>query len=133
MENTYNEKLSHISDLVKLSRADNDESQLENIFIEKIAKKLGVSKIDLDRIKNDEIGFHPPKFEFEAIPQFHRLIILMGIDFRVDEAEVSFCRELGIRLGLNPTAVNEVLDVMQKQPSKMMSPITMNEIFRKYN
>lgn len=134
MEREYKEKLSHLNDLIKLSRVDGYESSIESNFIESVAERLGVSGSDLDDLKNGhiEIDFSPPRYEYQIIPQFHRIILLMGIDRMIYKEEIQFCMELGLRMGLNPNAVKEIVDKMIFYPNNIIPAEELESIFKKY-
>jgi hypothetical protein len=131
----YEEKLSHLNDLVRLSQIDGEESHMESNFIRSIADRLGLSAADLDRIKrgDENIKFATPGHENQAIEQFHRLIILMGIDKMIYREEVNFCVELGVRMGLNYNAVAEALRKTMRNPAYIMPKDQMQAIFKKYS
>ena len=78
MDPIYQEKLSHINDLIKLSQVDGEESHMELNFINSVAARLGIEKSEVASIKDGKtkISFAPPKRESKVIEQFHRLIIL---------------------------------------------------------
>jgi hypothetical protein len=134
MTREYQEKLSHINDLIQLSRVDGYESSIESCYIETVAIRIGVEKEDLERLKNNEIviPFSPPKFEYEIIPQFHRIVLLMGIDRLIYKEELNFCTDLGIKMGLNPNAVKEILDKMIYYPNNIIPADELESIFKKY-
>ncbi len=135
MDPNYEEKLSHINDLIKLSQVDGKESHMELNFINSVAARLGIEKIDVEKIKNGEINisFSPPNKESKVIEQFHRLIILMGIDKLIYREEVAFCVELGVRMGLNYNAISEVLRKTLRNPAYIMHLDEVEEIFKKYS
>ena len=135
MDPNYQEKLSHINDLIKLSQIDGDESHMEANFINSVAARLGIEKSDVQRIKKGEIkiAFSTPKTEARVIEQFHRLIILIGIDKLIYKEEVSFCVELGVRMGLNYNAIAEVLRKTLRNPAYIMHLDEMEQIFKKYS
>lgn len=135
MDTHFQEKLSHISDLVKLMLIDGEESHMELNFINSVAARLGIEKIDVERIKKGElkIDYATPKTEAKVIEQFHRLIILIGIDKLIYKEEVAFCVELGVRMGLNYNAIAEVLRKTLRNPAYIMHLDEMEEIFKKYS
>jgi hypothetical protein len=101
MDREYEEKLSHLNDLISLSKADGKESHIESGFINSmptgsVSTVLLWSGSSRVRIK---IAFSAPKTERQVIEQFHRMIILMGIDKMIYKEEVSFCFELGVKMG----------------------------------
>jgi hypothetical protein len=128
------EKLSHLNDLIKLSRVDGNESHLELNFINSVAARLRIEKSDVERIKNGEldITISVPDSKSKAIEQFHRLIILTGIDRLIFKEEVSFCMEVGVRMGLNEDAIEEVLKKTLRNPTHLIMLDEVEEIFKKY-
>ena len=135
MDPHYQEKLSHINDLIKLSKVDGEESHMELNFINSVAARLGIEKNEVLKIKEGKISiaYSPPKKESKVIEQFHRLIILIGIDKLIYKEEVSFCVELGIRMGLNYNAITEVLRKTLRNPAYIMHLDEMESIFKKYS
>ena len=128
------EKLSHLSDLIKLSRVDGNESHSELNFINSVAARLRIEKSDVERIKNGEleITISVPDSKSKAIKQFHRLIILTGIDRLIFKEEVSFCMEVGLRMGLNVEAIEEVLRKTLRNQTHLIQIDEVEEIFKKY-
>ena len=135
MDPDFQEKLSHINDLIKLAQVDGQESHMELNFINSVAARLGIEKNDVDRIKKGEIEIKAstPASEDKVIEQFHRLILLIGIDKLIYKEEVSFCVELGTRMGLNYNAITEVLKKTMRSPAYIMHLDEMEQIFRKYS
>lgn len=135
MDPYFQEKLSHINDLIKLSQVDGEESHMELNFINSVAARLGIEKSDVGRIKNGdiEITFSTPNKESKVIEQFHRLIILIGIDKLIYKEEVSFCVELGVRMGLNYNAITEVLRKTLRNPAYIMPLDEIEQIFKKHS
>ena len=134
MRNPMKEKLSLLTELIKLARCDHKVREQEYQFLLAIAKSLNVSKEDFDHLFGKYIEFTPPESEFERILQFHRLVLLMNIDKETNEAEIQFLKDIGIRMGLDPMATNQVLSEMNKYPDKIIPPDTLIKIFKKqYN
>ena len=128
------EKLSLLTELIKLARCDQEVREQEYNFLLTIAQSLNVRKEDLDSLFDKYIDFTPPKSEFERILQFHRLVLLMNVDVETSDIEVEFLKDIGIRIGLNPMATNRVLDEMNLYPDKVIPPEKLIEIFKEqYN
>ena len=128
------EKLSLLTELIKLARSDHKVREQEYEFLLTIAQSLHVSKEDLDSLFNQYIDFTPPESEFERILQFHRLVLLMNVDIETSDLEVDFLKDIGIRLGLSPKATNKVLAEMNNYPDKVVPPDRLIEIFKEqYN
>ncbi len=110
--NDHQEKLGLLSQLIKLARADEQVKDIEFQFLGTIAVQLGVSAEEFKHLFEKYIAFEPPEFEFDRIVQLQRLVLLMNVDQEIDEKELSLIREMGMKLGLHPLAVAEVLEVM---------------------
>jgi len=127
-----NEKLSLLTELIKLAKCDHQLREQEYIFLLSIAQSLHVSKEDFDSLFENYIEFTPPESEFERILQFHRLVLLMNVDQESSKSELDFLRDIGIRLGLSSLATERVLTTMDKFPHKVIPPEKLIEIFKGY-
>lgn len=128
------EKLSLLTELIKLARCDHEVREQEYRFLKTIAQSLQVSMEDLDSLFDQYIDFTPPESEFERILQFHRMVLLMNVDIETSDIEIDFLKDIGIRLGLSPKATNRVLYEMNNYPDKVVPPERLIEIFKEqYN
>jgi len=128
--NTMKEKLSLLTELIKLARCDHKVREQEYEFLLTIAQSINVSKKDFDSLFEKYIEFIPPESEFDRILQFHRLVLVMNVDQETSDLEIKFIKDIGIRLGLNPFATNQVLADMNKYPEKVIPPEKLIEIFK---
>jgi len=128
------EKLSLLTELIKLARVDNELREKEYDFLLSVASSLNVAREEFDALFDEYIEFTPEKSEFDRILQFHRLVLLMNIDKETSEKELIHLKNIGIRIGLNPNATNKVLEVMNNYPNKVIPADTLIEIFKEnYN
>jgi hypothetical protein len=127
------EKLGLITELIKLARSDEDFREEEYSFIVAIASQLGLSESDIQPLFDEYIECHPPVLEFERILQFQRLILVANIDASVDKSELNFMRLTGLRMGLNPMAVEAVFEEMFRNTNGVIPPIKLINIFRTYH
>ena len=134
MDALYQEKISHLNDLIKLSRIDGQESLHEVHFINSVAERLGVSREDLEKIreKNDDIVFAPPHDMYQQMMQYHRIIILMGIDRIISESEMDFCMDIGLKMNLKPEAIREILELAVETPRHIIAIEEIEKIFFKH-
>ena len=128
-----NEKHSLLAELIKLAKADGNIREVEFRFLLSIAAQMGVTKDDFKSLFEEYIEFNPPKMEAERIIQFQRLILLMNVDLNIDQSELDYIKDLGIRMGLHPSATNRVLEEMHKHPNKIIPPATLIDIFKTYH
>lgn len=127
------EKLSMLSDLIKLAKSDNEIKDNEFQFLHSIARQLGVTTDDFKSLFEKYIEFQPPQLEADRIVQFQRLILLMNIDHDTDPAEIDYIKNIGIRMGLHPSATQEVLRVMNDYENKVIPPEKLISIFRTFH
>ena len=127
------EKLSILSDLIKMAKSDDKVREIEFQFLLSIAGQLGISKSDFQRLFEEYIEFSPPKMELDRIVQFQRLILLMNVDLHIDTNEMDYIRDIGMRMGLRPMATDEVLKRMHNYDNKIIPPEELIQIFKKFN
>ena len=133
MDNQHQEKLSLLQDLIALSKADNNVSFMETQFINSIALGLGVSSDELKKIIESPIKYNPQDREIDRIIQFYRLLLLMGVDTEHHKSEVDFCKQAGLKMGLNPIAIEEVIKRILASEKGMLPPNEIIGIFQTYH
>lgn len=133
MNDAHKEKLSLLSELIKLAKADQELRKAEFEFLYAIAKQLEVSDEDFQKLFDEYIEFTPPKDELERIVQFQRLILMMNVDRSVSDEEILHIRQIGIRMGLAPRATDEVLTAMKAHPNGMLPPEKLIGIFKTFH
>ena len=127
------EKLSLLAQLVQIAEADAALREQEFNFLSIIARQLGVSPNEFNRIFEENIDYQPPKFEADRILQFQRLLLMMHIDQSIGEEELRCIREMGIRMGLNPAATNKVLERMHDFDNGLIPPNELMAIFQAHH
>ena len=134
MDSLYEEKISHLNDLIKLSRIDGRENLNEINFINSVADRLGISRIDLKtvRSKGEQVDFNPPEDMYQLMMQYHRLIVLMGIDRIISDEEKEFCTKLGLKMKLKKAAVNEIIEKAVDTPRHIISVDEIENVFYRH-
>lgn len=128
------EKLSLLTELINLARVDEPIQEIEHSFLLAIAQQLSISDEEFETLISQKVDFTPPVNEFDRILQLQRLILLSNIDLKVNEKEINLIKELSVKMGLNPMAVNEILIRMNEFENKIIPPPILIEIFaRNYN
>lgn len=127
------EKLSVLTELIKMARADEDVRQEEYSLMLAMANVLGVSKNEFDRLFEENIQIHTPASEFERILQFHRLILVAKIDKNLHPRELAHLRHCGHRLHFRPEAIDQVMDLIKKSGAAAPSVEAMLAIFKIYH
>lgn len=126
-------KLSLLSDLISMVRADHDVNEREYRFIQAVARNMEVDDEELHRLLlSKRPKFVAPETEPERILQFQRMLLLMNIDQHGRENEALALKDCTLRMGLNPLAVNRVLEIMEDYPDRVVPPKVMIDIFKVY-
>jgi len=127
---TYEEKLSILSEMIAFARVDNLVKDPEYNFLLTVSKQLGVAREAFDGLFEEESEHLIPKTNAERILQFHRLVLLMNVDQVQDEVEIRRLHNMGLGMGLPPSAIDQVLSVMHKYPNNVVPPDGLIAIFR---
>lgn len=129
---THKQKIAHLKSLYHLASVDNFISPEERMYIEVVAEKLGV---DLNELKMGDVSepeLELPDREYKLYSLFHRLVIILTVDGNVSDEEKRYCFSLGIKMGLHPNAIAEIMDhIITRGPMKAL-PQEITAIFRKY-
>ena len=82
-------------------------------------------------LHNTEETIIPERLSARLI-QFHRLLLLMNIDQRQHFSEIKKLHEIGLKMGLPPSAIDEVLMVMREYPKNAIPPKKLIDIFKNH-
>ncbi|MAU15468.1 MAG: hypothetical protein CMH46_08010 [Muricauda sp.] len=129
---THEEKLSILSEMIAFARIDHSLKQSEYGFLLKVARSLGVSKDVFDGLLKQKSPKVRLKTQAERIVQFHRLILLMNIDHEQHRKEINTLYNIGLKMGLPPAAISQVLEVMHRYPDNIVPPDVLINIFKAY-
>jgi len=124
------EKISALAELIKLARIDKKEHDEEYGFMLAIAVKLGVDTKTFDLIFSQNVDFVPPHFEFRRIVLFQEHVLLANVDGHLDEREIEMLKKIGLKLGLFPDCVDQVLTTMKNYDRGAIPPKQLIEIFQ---
>ena len=128
--NNREEKISLLSEMIAFAIVDGELHDKEYDILLSIATELQIDKptfLDLFR-KRDEIK--AIKDEFSRILQFYRLALLMYIDGVLHQKELIAINEIGIKMGLNPNAMQRILNLMEAAPNRLVKPETIIAAFQ---
>lgn len=120
--NTREEKISLLSEMIAFAIVDGELHDNEYDFLLSVSIELEIEKptfLDLFR-KRDELNVI--KDEFHRILQFYRLALLMHVDAVLHEKELNSINEIGIKMGLNPSAMKKVLALMEASTDQLINP-----------
>ncbi|MDT0622147.1 TerB family tellurite resistance protein [Croceitalea vernalis] len=128
--NTYQDKLSVLSELIAFARVDHQIKESEYDFLLSVANLLEIKKASLDTLLKEKASIKTPKTELKKIVQFHRLLLLMNVDQEQHKKEIEQLHNIGLWMGLRPSAIGQVLEIMHKYPNKIVPPQVLINIFK---
>lgn len=129
---TYEDKLGILSELIEFAQVDLTIKDSEYDFLLSIAHLLEVKKASLDKLLKGRRPIKKTFSQLDKIVQFHRLLLLMNVDNEQQAAEVARLHNIGLRMGLPPNAISQVLEVMHQYPNKIIPPDVLLGIFKAY-
>jgi len=129
---TRKEKLSVLSEMIAFARVDNTIKDEEYIFLRSVAQQLDIDEETFDSLFSEKAEHVIPKSQADRILQFHRLVLLMNVDNKQDLLEISKIHNIGLGMGLPPSAIEQVLSIMHKYPNKIVPPKVLIDIFKAY-
>jgi uncharacterized tellurite resistance protein B-like protein len=127
---SYEEKLSILSEMISLARADKAVKDSEFEFLWGVADQLGVDREDFESLFDSPVPNIIPKTLLSRIIQFHRLVLLINVDRQQTFKEIDKLHNIGLRLGLPPSAIDQVLVLMHQYPDNIIPPETLIGIFK---
>ncbi len=130
MENDTKHAL--ISDLIFLARADDKITDAEYDFIQRLAKRMGVSEAEVDALFINPKPSKPLFTELERITHFYKLVLLMNVDLETHEKEVIAIRNFGLRMGIRPGVIDQILIRMDSYDDKIIPSEELIKIFQTY-
>lgn len=127
---SYEEKLSILSEMIAFARVDNTVKDSEYNFLLSVSEQLGIDNETFNSLFDKKIAHIIPKSQAERILQFHRLVLLMNVDEQQQEIEIRRIHNIGLGMGLPPSAIEQVLSIMHKYPNKIVPPNVLIDIFK---
>lgn len=127
---TYEEKLSILSEMISFAQADTPIKDSEYHFLLGVSELLGVSREAFDRLFDSKVEKIMPKTQADRILQFHRLVLLMNVDRNRHPEEIRRLHDIGLGMGLRPSAIEQVLAIMHRYPDKIVPPDVLIGIFK---
>ncbi|MCG2611741.1 TerB family tellurite resistance protein [Flavobacterium sp. SM15] len=120
--NTYDEKISLLSEMIAFAVVDGELHDREYDFLWIIAQELGIKKDIFLELFGKRNSVRVIKDEHHRIMQFYRLALLMHCDGVLHEREIKAINEIGITMGLNPMGIKKTLKAMAQSPNQMIEP-----------
>lgn len=132
--NTYEQKISLLTDMIAFSIVDGKLHQREYEFLSIIAQELKIDKAVFDDLFHQELPTMSIKMEIHRIHQFYRLALLMHVDGILHEKEEIAIKQMAINMGLNPAATKKVLLLIKQSPKRVIDQKQLMDAFKEqYN
>lgn len=128
--NTYEEKLSLLSEMIAFAKIDGEIHEREYQFLSVVASQLRIEKDVFESLFQHPSDKVIIKSEHQRILQFYRLALLMHADGVLHDNEQVAIRELGINMGLSPFAMKSVLTEMKQSETGLIDPDMLLALFR---
>jgi len=129
----YNSKASLIYLLIKMSQADGDENIKELAFIKEIGHRLGLNDENILEIKeNKAFELNLPRNEQERLYMFFHALQLVEIDKKILSEEIDLLKKTGLKLGLNPLLVSDLINLYINHLGKEIDANKLSALITKY-
>jgi len=129
---SHQQKISHLRALYHLACADKVLTDVEGEYIKNVAERLGIPLEELSKLDPYEPTLELPNREYKNYILFHRLALIVMIDNVLSERERQYCFNLGIKMGLHPNAVGEIIDYIASQGTIDSKSSEVMAIFKRY-
>jgi len=129
---SHQQKISHLRALYHLACADKVLTDAEGEYIKNVAERLGIPLEELSKLDPYEPTLELPNREYKNYILFHRLALIVMIDNTLSERERQYCFNLGIKMGLHPNAVGEIIDYIASQGTIDSKSSEVMAIFKRY-
>ncbi|AMA49300.1 MULTISPECIES: TerB family tellurite resistance protein [Flavobacterium] len=114
------EKINLLQEMIAFAVIDGELHDREYDFLWIVAQELEIDKAKFLELFNLKEEKQVLKDEFQRVLQFYRLALLMHCDGVLHTREKEKIFEIGINMGLNPSAMKRVLYLMEKSPNQML-------------
>lgn len=128
--NTEEEKRGLLLEMIAFATIDGHLHKRELDFLWIVAEELNISKEEFRDLFHQEHVVKVNRSEFQRIQQFYRLALIMHCDGILHEKESKAIHQIALEMGLNPSAVKRVLELMKKAPNAIIDPNKLLRVFQ---
>ena len=118
--------------MLLMAKADNHLHEREYDFILMVARRMGISKDEVDALVKSPQDKMVYKTEMQRLTQFHRLLLVMNVDGETQFVEIDTLRNYGLKLGIRAEAVQQILSEMGDYEHKIIPSHRLVEIFKRF-
>ncbi|MEQ8927703.1 MAG: TerB family tellurite resistance protein [Fulvivirga sp.] len=115
--------------LIQLANSDKHFSNLEREKIYEIARKRNFPQSEIKNliINPEPIGSFGALSEDQKFEYLYTCIDLMLVDQKIFDSEITFCRDIAIKLGFKQGVVDFLKDEIYKHPKDSLKSMLMKE------
>lgn len=128
--NKKNEAL--LSDLILLAKADDKVTESEYDLILKLAASMQISREEVLALFENPVPSKVQSSELERITHFYKLMLVMNVDQETHDKEVTMVRDFGIKMGIRPGVIDQMLHKMNDYEDKIIPSDEILRIFKTY-
>ncbi|WP_264551829.1 TerB family tellurite resistance protein [Flavobacterium sp. N2038] len=128
--NTEAEKRSLLLEMITFATIDGHLHKRELDFLRIVAEELNINDEEFQDLFHQEHPIQVIRSEFQRIQQFYRLALIMHCDGILHKREATAIQQIALGMGLNPSAVKRVLDLMKKAPNAIIDPKVLLKVFQ---
>ena len=129
MNENYEEKLNLLSELVSFAQVDGKLHEKEVQFLQLVACELRIKHNDFKDLFQADLKGRLIANNMERIMQFYRLALLMYSDGFKHPKENLIIHEIGLKMALNPNAIERILKAMDSSPTKTVDANFLINVF----
>ena len=129
MSEKYKEKLNLLSEMIAFAQIDGELHEKEYQLLQLVACELQIKNVDFKDLFQSDIHLKGIKSSFERMQQFYRLALLMHVDGIIHQNENNAIHEIGIKMALNPFAIDRILKAINTAPQKIIDPLFLISVF----
>ena len=115
-----------------LANADDKVTDAEYDFIKRIAIRMELPLSELDELFENPLPSKVSFTELERITHFYKMVLLMNVDRETHAKEVIAIRDFGIKMGIRPGVMDQVLTRMEEYEDKIIPSDELIKIFQTY-
>ena len=121
-----------LSDLIILAQADEKVTAVEFEFIMRLAIRMNLKEEEVQGLFRDPLPSKIFYTELDRITHFYRLVLIMNIDKVAHDKEIAVIRNFGLKLGIRPGALNQILLRMNEFEDNIIPSEELIKIFQTY-
>ncbi len=129
----FSDEKTHLAVLSKMANANGKLLGSEMMLIRLIAKKLKISEEDRDEIIKFPERYlnNMPVTSEDKFMFFYTMLQMMKLDLNIDEKEIQFYYDFGIKLGYSQKQLDDVLIELKAREKDVVQPEEVKEIMKK--